>query len=100
MVPQVINHIGTMKPETIERVGKTMARAGHTLKPFSSGSGPRLSSYLNGNGQHSKQTGLISAVMCMKPSFPELSFVLSSTSALLLVFNRVEFDSIKKRMLV
>jgi DNA-binding LacI/PurR family transcriptional regulator len=91
-VSRVMNRIGTVKPDTIERAGKSMARAGYTPKPFSSRSGPRLSSYLNGNGRHSKQTDLIALLMCMKPSFPGLSPVLSSASALLLVINRVEFD--------
>ena len=90
-VSRVIKRIGTVKPDTIERAGKALARTGHLPKPFSSRSDSRLSSYLNGNGRLSKQTDLIALVMCIKPSFPGLFFVLSSAGALLLVINRVEF---------
>ena len=77
MVSRVINYIGTVKPETIEHVGKTMARTGYTLKPFSSRSGPRLSSYFNGNDRHNKPTDLIALVMCInRPSRSFLSFCL------------------------
>ena len=77
-VSRVINRNGTVRPDTVERVRKAMAKVGYVPKPLSSRPGPRSSSYLNGNGQHSKQTGIIALVMCMKPSFLGLSPVLSS----------------------